>query len=274
MNNLELETAAVEPLPGARPATVPDLRALYPSPDAACSREDFLSNVEKHEMSIKMDTDDGYRHIGFRSPSGGQIYAFELVTWPGHLSVSGDCGCFVFSRAHSRDMFAFFRPQDYEKPESGLFINPGYWGQKCVSRTSSELSAFTSETFKAQVADWCADDEDLTAEQWQQIEDRVMAHADDGHEAAVRAAMEFEFEVQPGQYPPLKHHHRRAYFDDFYERDCTEWDVEYLWCLYAIAWGIQQYDAHKKAEADRKRATLLGRIQGWLQSLNKKEGEQ
>lgn len=269
MNNLETEGAQQEPLLATRPATLPDLRAIYPAPGDACSREDFLSHVARHEMSIKMDTDDGYRHITFQKPGTGQ-YAFHLVTWPGYLSISGDCGCFVFSR--ERDMFGFFRPDDWERSQGPLYVNPGYWGQKCVSRSLPDLAVFSPETFKAQVADWCADDQSLTAEEWRQIEDRVILQADEGHEAAVRAAIEFEFEASSDDEWPPPRRPRLGYFEDLLERDCTEWDFNYLWCLYAIVWGIAQYDARKKADA-RARSTWPNRVKTVIRRLFSSRGK-
>ncbi len=39
-------------------------------------------------------------------------------------------------------------------------------------------------------------------------------------------------------------------FHDTWEIDGMDWTYHYLWCLHAIVWGIDQYDAvKKKAEA-------------------------
>ena len=34
-------------------------------------------------------------------------------------------------------------------------------------------------------------------------------------------------------------------FYDFWETDLEEYTFRYLWCLYAIVWGITQYDKQK-----------------------------
>lgn len=38
---------------------------------------------------------------------------------------------------------------------------------------------------------------------------------------------------------------RRFEFTDFWEMDCTEYIYHFIWCCYALAWGIQMYDEAK-----------------------------
>lgn len=62
--------------------------------------------------------DDGVdRHIKFRAASGGSPYWFEILTWPGALSISGDSGT-----PHLTDMFEFSRTDDRGDP-SKLYVN-------------------------------------------------------------------------------------------------------------------------------------------------------
>lgn len=264
MNKREFDEDWMGALVGARPATVtelpverdlegdevdaepegpklPDLRALYPAPDAACSREQFLKDVATHQMTVLKD-DGVYRHLRFKRHGTSQCW-FQLTTWPGYLAITGDMGDFVFTRTH--DMFAFFRPDDWEKLKGEPYINPGYWSEKCVSRDRGGMDKFEPETFKAKIADWCADDEDLTPELWEEIKSEVMSKADDGSDAAYRAALDFRIEVKKGP----GHSRYRDYFQDFWEVDCTEWTYGYLWCLYAIVWGIHQYDVERMRKA-------------------------
>jgi hypothetical protein len=35
-------------------------------------------------------------------------------------------------------------------------------------------------------------------------------------------------------------------FEDFREVDCEEYTHRFLWCCYALAWGIEKYDAAKQ----------------------------
>jgi hypothetical protein len=38
-------------------------------------------------------------------------------------------------------------------------------------------------------------------------------------------------------------------FSDFWEHDLTEYTYHYIWCCYAIAWGIAEYDKAKARQA-------------------------
>ncbi len=87
-------------------------------------RNNLLSKIENHTMTILKD-DEFYRHISF-SNNGSNFYKFDIITWPGYLSICGDIGNYSFSR--STDMFKFFRN---EKPSFG------YWAEKCVSEDTS-----------------------------------------------------------------------------------------------------------------------------------------
>ena len=64
---------------------------------------------------------------------------------------------------------------------------------------------------------------------WEEITNMVLSHADDGEIYAYQAAHDFE--------------HNGFYFQDFFDGGGTErYTSHYIWCLYAIGWGIQQYD--------------------------------
>ena len=135
-----------------------------------CTEDRFLKDVSDHQMAVILD-DETNRHIRFRKP-GTICYGFDLITWPGHLCIAGDCGTYVFS--HIKDMFGFFRAGDWwgkkERKET-LFINPVYWGEKLRSIGTN------------------------------------------------------------------------AGYKEFAGGVTERYTFHYIWCLYAIAWGIQQYDA-------------------------------
>lgn len=63
------------------------------------------SNVHRYMYCQRCDTADG---------------SFSITTWPNHLAISGDMGCYVFSRVF--DMFPFFNVQrsDFEYLRSKL----------------------------------------------------------------------------------------------------------------------------------------------------------
>ncbi|URN11302.1 hypothetical protein LUW77_03145 [Streptomyces radiopugnans] len=69
-----------------------------------------------------LHNDGLYRHLRFMSPRTSE-FRFELVTWPGSLTIRGDYGDpHTFSRLD--DMFQFFRA------DRRRGINPHYWAEK------------------------------------------------------------------------------------------------------------------------------------------------
>lgn len=198
----------------------------------ACEEGQFLADVKLHKMTVFRD-EGVNRHIRFSQPNRGAYY-FDLITWHGHLCITGDCGTYVFSRL--RDMFEFFRTDRTESPEK-LFINAGYWGEKlqsvCVGGGYRE---FDTDAFESRVRDfynaWVDAErptEDEADELWEEIESDVLSPSYDGEYPAYEAARSFCY--------------GRFEFVDFFDGGGTQrYTHSYLWCLYAIAWGIQQYD--------------------------------
>lgn len=208
------------------------------------TEQQFLKEVDQHVMEVIRD-DGLYRHIRFRRP-GTMCMHFDLVTWPGYLAYSGDMGCYVFSRLD--DMFEFFRTDRKYSQREGqqLYINLSYWSEKPQAvdgnRNSASAKEFSAEKFEQTVKDWLAGwmrhrglDKEGRRELRQLVEDSVLACAHDGDVRAFDAAMNFSEEVG-GQ---------RFEFTDFWEVDCTEYTHRFMWCCYALAWGIQQYDESK-----------------------------
>lgn len=78
----------------------------------------FLVDTAFHRLEIIRD-DGLYRHLRMKQP-GTSCYYFDVITWPGYLTVTGDMGTWTFSRI--ADMFDFFGPW-----QDG--INTGYWSE-------------------------------------------------------------------------------------------------------------------------------------------------
>lgn len=204
-----------------------------------CTEQRFLKDIERHNMTVNLD-DGVHRHLTFKR-EGSRCYRFDLVTWPGHLTVTGDCGTYTFERVP--DMFDFFRPgPDYKlrHPEGPLFVNPGYWGQKLNSicklggyREYSE-TAFTQRV-KSHFNDYCEYGDDMdTGALWQAIKQNVLSRAYIETDAYA-AVSDFEY----GDFD----------FVDFFDSSggTDEYTFHYIWCLYAIVSGIETYDTHKLA---------------------------
>lgn len=208
-----------------------------------CTEKRFLKDITQHQM--KVTSDDGtHRHITF-SNNGSSTYHFELITWPGYLCITGDCGTYVFRRI--TDMFEFFRidGNDFNHNKNGLSINPGYWAKKLEAEdgggkhgkewSSDKFEQAVKEHFhnrfpEEQHDDLTEADKLSKTEIWEEIKTWVLSSSSDEHEAV--AAVN-SFDTNSFQ------------FDDFWERDTTDYTFHYLWCCYAIAWGIQQYDKYK-----------------------------
>ena len=187
------------------------------------SEKKFLEDVKDHEMTIIQD--DELRFIRFSNKASSN-YWFDLITWPGYLCISGDCGTFVFSRI--RDMFEFFR-SDPTRSDRKLPINPQYWGEKVIA---GKIEEYSSDEFRKSIKDYYDSyGQDQDKECWQAIESDVLSQADD-KPWAYRAAYDFEY--------------KNFRFQDFFEYSLTEYTVSFIWCLYAIVWGIIKYDSETK----------------------------
>lgn len=183
------------------------------------TEESFLKDVATHAITVHQDHGI-YRHMTFARP-GTNFYRFDLVTWPGYLAYSGDMGCYVFSRI--RDMFEFFRSD-----KEGLRINLGYWGEKVDARDRDGVREYSPEKFIENVNrhldERQASERDRRAAKFEILD---MAH--DGAHSAYSHAMRFK---GPDG----------TKFTDFWEVNSDEYTYRFIWCCYALSWGIKQYD--------------------------------
>ncbi|MES2262164.1 MAG: hypothetical protein V4724_26890 [Pseudomonadota bacterium] len=224
---------------------------------AACTEEQFLRDVAEHEMIVIRD-DGVNRHIRFKQPDSSNMF-FDLVTWPGHLCYTGDMGTYVFQRL--TDMFEFFRTDREYNVQRGrnLGINMGYWTEKLIAvdgnRGGGKVKEFDEDKFR-QVINECrvrwmrgakesgALDKNGRRELWEAVEDEVLGALEEGEHRAAYAAYDF--------------HHADAHdsqqrgwmFEDLFEHDFTEYTHSIIWCCYALAWGIEKYDAAKRLAAE------------------------
>ena len=216
-----------------------------------CPEGQALKDLASHQMEVIRD-DGVHRHIRFRRPNTTSMW-FDLITWNGTLCIDGDMGTHVFRRIE--DMFEFFRSGEVGEQ---LRINPGYWAEKlrAISDYGKGYEEFDSERFRQRVKEtfdsWCEEngpvdgeaepDEiaDFTAQKnalWDEIDDDVLYYADEGEIRAIDAALRFTC------------HETDFNFDDAWEWRCKQFTYHYIWCCYAIVWGIQQYDKSKAAAA-------------------------
>lgn len=203
-----------------------------------CTEQRFLEDVATHQMTVVQD-EGVYRHLQFKRPDRSS-YWINIITWPGALCINSDMGTYVFSRLP--DMFEFFRvgkaDWNYNR-KGGLSINKSYWGEKLISVCpQGKYEEFSEELFDKrileQAREHCADWPRRKKKEFMaEVNNDVLGAGCDGSDSAYRTAMDFEFD---GSYP----------FQDFWEIDCTEHTYYYLWCCYAIAWAVKQYDELKE----------------------------
>lgn len=191
----------------------------------------FLKNVYNHKIHVLRD-DGVYRHLRFDN-AGSCVYHFNLTTWPGYLCISGDMGCFVFSRPN--DMFEFFR-------RDILGINPDYWSEKLEAIKKGGYDEFSPEKFKSQILEYVDDNfdpddsDDVTKEDiLNDLENRVFTCIFDEEYDAIEAIQTFNS--------------MSIFTIEIEDIDYMEYTYNFLWCLYAIVWGIQQYDKAKSGGA-------------------------
>lgn len=185
------------------------------------TKERFLRDVEKHEMTVLQDN-KVYRHIRFARPGDG-VYHFELTTFPDHLVITGDRGSYVFRRQY--DMFEYFRT-------TGLEINAEYWATKLEARDLwNGVREFSGELTKKNLIEdfeeWLESlDDEEKEDARQEFREKILRFCEDEDDFAILGdtALNCGYKCEPCQF--------RA----------TEFTDGFLRCLYAITWGIQQYD--------------------------------
>lgn len=201
------------------------------------AREHFAAETGEHQMTVLLDrTTEGevYRHLRFARPGTG-MWRFDLVTWPGHLAISGDLESFTFSRIP--DMFDFFR---------GGRVNPGYWAEKVVSGKAKV--DFVEEAYVAEVTqhlEWQRPEKWDTPEAHARFEALSKAVHDnllgeDGYtglplcaEEAHERVAEFEWTSGDGEHS--------FEFTDTWEWDFSGFDHHYLVAIHAIQHGVNTY---------------------------------
>jgi hypothetical protein len=189
------------------------------------TKETFLKNVAQHELTIVKD-DGVHRHIRLSKPQSSDRH-FDIVTYPNYLVYSGDMGCYVFSRL--TDMFRFFRNDDAD-----WGVNLFYWEEKIQSADRDKVKSFSFDLFKKNVIEYGIDDDHDNAE---------------AAKAWLLGELEYTEEDEFGSVEFIRNfdgdNEFNISFEDFWERDNTEYTSRYIWCCHAIVWAIRQYDLVK-----------------------------
>lgn len=190
-------------------------------PQHARVEEQFVKNTAEHVLTVKHD-DGVYRHLLFRSPKAS-YYWFELVTWPGALTISGDMGTFTFRR--EEDMFGFFGTKGA--------IDLRYWAEK--EQGSQEVEEYSAQFFEQQVRQAYAE--------WLEWENPSVADATAASEA-VEALLHGPEDIREA-HDALYNFVGAGGFEltDTWEWELRDYTFRFVWCCLAIRWGIRQYRA-------------------------------
>lgn len=184
----------------------------------------FVRDVAKHELTVEHD-DGLYRHLLFKQP-GWSGYWFELVMWPGALTISGDMGTYTFRR--EPDMIPWFLAG-----ESG--INPDYWAQKL--QNAADVREYdprlAKEMVDQEVDEWA---EDLTDEQAAALRATV------AREVLCALEDEHQFRENLDSFSETLDGHRYS-FEDTWDWSLRRHTFHFLWACHAIRWGLTTYQA-------------------------------
>jgi hypothetical protein len=231
----------------------------------------FARDTASHRM-IVLHEDGLYRHLRFTAnPRGYGEYWFDLITWPGCLTIRGDYGdAYTFSR--EPDMFEFFRSQ-----RRG--INPHYWSQKLDGHRQS-ATEYSEDVFRQIVCELFVDavrygnaprglgkavrteilDQDLhdEGEARKLLESFEYGGGYRAECATCKAGAEvssytggFNWEFSHKRATSNSHstETRRVEgfaFYDTWEFSFQEYERDFLWACHAIVWGIARYDRVRK----------------------------
>lgn len=242
----------------------------YRSKAERSAAERFPRDTAKHEMTILHD-DGLYRHLRFAQPKPHSwSYWFDIVTWPGSLTIRGDIGeSYTFSRLP--DMFEFFRSR------SGG-IDPHYWAEKLDGGRRS-VQEYDEDTFKDRVKEHAA--EAIRAGSaprgiGKAVREEILDSEYLADENEARKLLDaFEFKVgyrakcscgatedvasdadgilwglrhkwaSDGRHEVVTRRSEGFTFYDTWEWSFSDYSWGFLWACHAIVWGIGRYDAAK-----------------------------
>lgn len=193
----------------------------------SCTHERFLADVAEHTLTVKLNA-GLYRHLHF-SKRGNCVHWFDLVTWPGALVIRGDMGAWAFSRVE--DMFTFFR-------SDGGKINPDYWSEKLLAGVNDgreHAKVFDRDEFQKSVLEhlenYCSLEGADLAAVTEAMRDEVFR--EDNQHDLYRAAYDFKHRLPGGEI---------FRFDGCEIPGGMVFAYHFIWCCYAIVWGIEQWD--------------------------------
>lgn len=208
----------------------------------------FREDTAEHQMEV-LQNNGLYRHLRF-SRGGSSVYRFDIITWPGHLAITGDMGDSVFER--KADMLEFFRAaQRKGEAAEELSINPGYWAEKCEAN-DGDMREFRQELFEQLVkeafdefiAENMVDGEDgapdtrpeWAADLWEDLRSEVLLLDNESVGDAIQSLTDYKPDRDTG--------YAGFGFSDAWESASSlqDYTFHFYWRLYAIAHAVKAFD--------------------------------
>lgn len=219
------------------------------SEEVAAMRAKFEADVAEHVLDVKYDN-GLYRHLVFCKASPSFLYRFEVSTWPGYIAIVGDMGSYLFSRVE--DMFEFFRGRT-----RGPFLDLSYLAGKlqAADKNGGISHWIEAERSVQKLVEILRDalDEAVPTETIDAVVAEFMEHAESDEietvEDVYRVAMDFEPRTDIGRESP---------FGALWEQGTLfyEWSYHFQWCVFALAYAVEQYDNRKAQQAAIQSAEL------------------
>jgi hypothetical protein len=231
----------------------------------------FAEDVKEHRLIVRLDQ-GLHRHLVFEQREHSWNNRFELITAPGSLTITGDRGSHTFRR--QMDMFEFFRGN----PDRPHRINVSYWAEKLPDAGRSVqvysedvVKGLLDEHLRTAIAERDAiqrefdEENERQRDEWREglrfdgvidendpdwapfeperVEDwPELAKAIKLVDDAQREIDDYDLGYEDSARSLLRELDRIGLVSDTWEWDLSDWDFHFVWCLNAIAWGIQQYD--------------------------------
>lgn len=188
--------------------------------------KEFLEHVKDHQLEVLHD-DGVFRHLHF-SKNRSSVYHFRITTWPGSLCIDGDMGTLVFQR--TEDMFMFFRTEE-------LNINTGYWGEKCKA---GEISKWSPEAYEENIDCIISTYKERCDHNGEEVDKDIIEDIE-----LLKSDSDDQFEAMTNF---RDNKNISEIFPDWWEMTFTQKTYHFIWCLYAINWGIRKYDELKSKQ--------------------------
>lgn len=207
--------------------STPSSQTTPPTPEQQVAAR-FARDTAGHQMTVLHD-DGLYRHLRFSSrPTSYGEYWFDLITWPGCLTVRGDYGeAYTFIRLP--DMFEFFRSK------SGR-INPDYWVQKLDGHRQS-AKTYSEDAFRQIVCELfvsAAQCEGVPAGTGKAVRAEILDQDLFDEDEARKLLESFEY--------------KGFAFGETWEFSFQDYEPDFLWACHAIVAGIARYDRVRSYE--------------------------